>query len=159
MRLRRTLIVDALPYGDGVLFLALNNGSSFYSLRFPLRSPHSDPALRNSAFETDALLPCLRCCCCTPFCPGLIMPFYLFGSSTRKKWLLWRRHSRSNGGCDCAITSTMEVSVLNPRSVMCISTAFPTRPPSSLYFMITGLALIFYGPPWRSSSCHLHGPP
>ena len=165
MRPRRTLIVDALPYGDGVLFLALNNGSSFYSLRSPLRSPHSVPAFRNSAFETDALLQChiiiwcLRCCCCAPFCPGLIMPFYLFGSSTRKKWLLWRRHSRSNGGYDCAITSTMEVSVLNPRSAICHVHLHDLSHATAIVFMITGLALIFYGPPWRSSSCHLHGPP
>ena len=147
------------------MFSTQQNGPSFYSLRSPLRSPHSVPAFRNSAFETDALLQChiiiwcLRCCCCAPFCPGLIMPFYLFGSSTRKKWLLWRRHSRSNGGYDCAITSTMEVSVLNPRSAICHVHLHDLSHATAIVFMITGLALVFYGPPWRSSSCHLHGPP
>ena len=30
---------------------------------------------------------------------------------------------------------------------------------TAIVFMITGLALIFYGPPCQSSSCHVHGPP
>ena len=157
MRLRRTLIVDALPYGDGVLFLALNNGSSFYSLRFPLRSPHSDLAIRNSAFETDALLPRLRCCCCTPFSPGLIMPFLFIWILNKKKMVTvatgqskqWRLRLRNykHHGSFCAKSSICHVHLHD------LSHA------TAIVFMITGLALIFYEPPWRSSSCHLHGPP
>ena len=30
---------------------------------------------------------------------------------------------------------------------------------TAIVFMITDLALIFYGPPWRSSSCHVHWTP
>ena len=124
MRPRRTLIVDALPYGDCVLFLAPNNGSSFYSLRSPLRSPHSDPALRNSAFETGALLPCLRCCCCTPFSPGLIMPFLFIWILNKKKMVTvataqskqWRLRLRNykHHGSFCAKSSICDLSCTSP---------------------------------------------
>ena len=55
MRPRRTLIVDALPYGDGVLCLALNKMGllSIHS------APHSDPHTPFPHSETLPLKPML----------------------------------------------------------------------------------------------------
>ena len=53
----------------------------------------------------------------------------------------------------------MEVSVLNPRSAICHVHLHDLSHATAIVFMITGLALIFYGPPCKSSSCHVHGPP